>query len=431
MPVSESQHRAVEQVVKVIDARAYAYESGLQTTILGRQPDGWRNLLTKFEYVCKGRRTSDPVLYKYRDVIIVRRRVETPEVLGIFGKLVQESTLETGTEPEVVPMETGSSVYYESVRAWKREWSEWPGDIVSLNDSSQSRPRPPQTSLVSVDAPYYPSTVQVLYDLFGFRPINDSDYLNGRVILVVPDFRARVSKLTIGRDYLRAELDCAILQPSDVVGKTYAENSTRRLAQETVELASPLIELNLDDRATFASVALLSKSTGELLHEKSFDERRGWDDNDVVIKASEQEIEQMILLGETETIEFKRKLDRVRIARTVVAFANTQGGTIIVGVEDDGRVVGCDPNGVADTVANIVRDRCDPPPTVSTEVVEYEGKTLFLIRVEESTSQVHVEKEHGPLIRVNGTTRTPTSYELDRLYQRRNITEMLPQPRFL
>ena len=80
--------------------------------------------------------------------------------------------------------------------------------------------------------------------------------------------------LTLGRDYLRAEFDCVFAKPPELVVKAYAENSSRKLAQQTCELAEPLLEINLNDKATFVSVALLSKSTGELLHEKSFDEKR-------------------------------------------------------------------------------------------------------------------------------------------------------------
>jgi len=426
MPVSESDQKTFEHLRKIIDDRAPSYETGVQTTILGKQTGGWRNLLTKIDFVCKGRSTPDPVLYKYPDVIITRRQVGVSGVSGILLRLLQEGKLETGVEPDHVPMTTRIG-HHESFRSWRREWSKWPGDIVYFDPAEgQFHSGLPASSLIALDAPYYPTAGPALFDFFDSRPINDSDYLRGQVIVVIPDFRARISKLTLGRDYVRAELEFALSQPEDLLAKTYAENSGRRLAQETVQLAKPIIEMNLSDRATFAAIALLSKSTGELLHEKSFDEKRGWVDEDVIVKMSEQEIEQMLLLGETETVEFREKIEPVRLAKTIVAFANTRGGTIIVGVDDNHHVVGCDPKGLADTVTNVVRGRCDHPPDVSTEAVEYQSRTLFLIRVAESKDQVHVEKEHGPLIRANATNRTPTSYELDRLYQRRNNSGMLP-----
>lgn len=39
-------------------------------------------------------------------------------------------------------------------------------------------------------------------------------------------------------------------------------------------------------------------------------------------------------------VEFKEKLPKDGINKQIIAFANTQGGTIYIGVADDGDVVG-------------------------------------------------------------------------------------------
>ncbi|MGC9104093.1 MAG: helix-turn-helix domain-containing protein [Candidatus Methanodesulfokora sp.] len=44
---------------------------------------------------------------------------------------------------------------------------------------------------------------------------------------------------------------------------------------------------------------------------------------------------------EGETLEFKRSLsDFDEILATISAFSNTKGGRILVGVDDDGRIIG-------------------------------------------------------------------------------------------
>ena len=50
-------------------------------------------------------------------------------------------------------------------------------------------------------------------------------------------------------------------------------------------------------------------------------------------------IEQLIAQGETITLEFKDNFDREAI-EAAVAFANTKGGTILIGVSDKGQVKG-------------------------------------------------------------------------------------------
>ena len=53
------------------------------------------------------------------------------------------------------------------------------------------------------------------------------------------------------------------------------------------------------------------------------------------------ELRQLILQGENSGVEFKRDdLRPEQLAREVVALANFQGGRVLIGVEDDGRISG-------------------------------------------------------------------------------------------
>ena len=54
-------------------------------------------------------------------------------------------------------------------------------------------------------------------------------------------------------------------------------------------------------------------------------------------------IQQMLDAGESEILEFKQSLGEIReIIETAGAFANGQGGTIVIGVTNAGRVLGVD-----------------------------------------------------------------------------------------
>lgn len=53
------------------------------------------------------------------------------------------------------------------------------------------------------------------------------------------------------------------------------------------------------------------------------------------------EIRKLVALGEGENIEFKRKVAHPdKIVREIVAFANTSGGHLLIGVDDDGSIPG-------------------------------------------------------------------------------------------
>ncbi len=100
------------------------------------------------------------------------------------------------------------------------------------------------------------------------------------------------------------------------------------------------------------------------------------------------EFEQVLSKGENSTVEFKTwiyaKDMRERISLAVdelVAFANAKGGTVYMGVEDDGTVTGCNRYDVQKIMESIY-DRTRPALFTEIEVIHYEGKDVLAIKVE-------------------------------------------------
>lgn len=54
-----------------------------------------------------------------------------------------------------------------------------------------------------------------------------------------------------------------------------------------------------------------------------------------------EELDRLVALGENAFVEFKQRVpEPKRIAKEIVAFANSRGGSVLIGVEDDGGVCG-------------------------------------------------------------------------------------------
>lgn len=92
-------------------------------------------------------------------------------------------------------------------------------------------------------------------------------------------------------------------------------------------------------------------------------------------------------LNEGLTLELKRSVTD-DLKKTVVAFANTDGGTILIGIEDDKRVVGVeDSDGELLKLSNMVRDAIKPDVTMflaySSEVLE--GRSILRVTVQRGT----------------------------------------------
>jgi hypothetical protein len=97
----------------------------------------------------------------------------------------------------------------------------------------------------------------------------------------------------------------------------------------------------------------------------------------------------LIAAGEGPNIEFKRELPRTRgernFLRTVAAFANGEGGSILFGVADDGEVVGIEGGDVGrqtrDTITDLVRSQVTPLPPFKVETYPIDAKQDRLIVV--------------------------------------------------
>ena len=100
---------------------------------------------------------------------------------------------------------------------------------------------------------------------------------------------------------------------------------------------------------------------------------------------NEREFRDTLIRGETLTVEFKSDLkglpDRDLVA-AVVAMANTEGGLILLGVEDDGTVTGVQPlhQDVTGLVA-LIANRTNPSVAVTVEVVDWNKKKFLTIQV--------------------------------------------------
>lgn len=92
---------------------------------------------------------------------------------------------------------------------------------------------------------------------------------------------------------------------------------------------------------------------------------------------------------ESKTTEFKREYtDDLKYA--VVAFANTDGGKIYIGINDDGSVQGIqNADGTMLRITNMIRDVVRPDVTMFTECVteEIDGKTVIVLNVQRGTAR--------------------------------------------
>jgi predicted HTH transcriptional regulator len=127
-----------------------------------------------------------------------------------------------------------------------------------------------------------------------------------------------------------------------------------------------------------------------------------------------RDVNRLIEQGEGFTIEFKRKVSTPeKIARALIAFANTKGGHILFGVDDDGSIVGVESEkSEAALILEAGTVFCEPEILPAIDIVPFHGKDVIVATVMESADKPHYFT--GP---ANGS---PENSEGTRVYIRVN-----------
>jgi len=123
-------------------------------------------------------------------------------------------------------------------------------------------------------------------------------------------------------------------------------------------------------------------------------------------------LQQLLAQGESDTVEFKKSTGLIKaIVETLCAFANTHGGDLLIGVTDDGRVLG---QQVSDDtlkhVANEIKLNTDPKLYPTVRKVILENRTCLLVSIEDSPLKPHLAYGR-PFVRV-GTTNQRVDREM-------------------
>ena len=104
----------------------------------------------------------------------------------------------------------------------------------------------------------------------------------------------------------------------------------------------------------------------------------------------------MIREGEHQTQDFKYCIsDSKKIAKSLVAFANTDGGRLLIGVKDNGNIAGVRSDEEYYMIEAAAKIYSNPEIIFSTKQHHIEGKTVLEIRVESSSNKPHFAKDEN------------------------------------
>lgn len=95
--------------------------------------------------------------------------------------------------------------------------------------------------------------------------------------------------------------------------------------------------------------------------------------------------------GENIQCEFKRHFTTPeKIAKEMIAFANTKGGYILFGIDDDRTIIGVESEkSEAEMIEDAAENYCEPPIKYKLNYIAYKGKEIVAVTIPESMIKPH------------------------------------------
>jgi len=379
----------------------------------------WKNVVTKFHPKADSE-PSSPTTYNYGSTIIFSRSIEVEKSIEVLKNLRNEKKISL---PELKEYEAPTNLTREKIPRYEvsnsyREWEgfvlEWPSILYStsqVNISNSLLDEP----LISLNLPLYPYLKYAIEKDVGLK-----ETLSGKIVIVVPDYRARIKLVLRSKNKIKVELDVKRENLENLLCKYCCVSEKRKFYQDDIKFEKPEREVEFEDEINEFYFYLFTKE-GERIDYKegTYSGFLLYPTSGIETEQTQEFIRSIIEKGENEQVEFKERIpkDYKEFVESIVAFANKKGGTIFLGVDDKCNIKGAISEDLdEEKLRNIVRSNCEPVIEINTKIEEIDGKKIVLINVPEGEDKPYFVKERGPFIRVGSSDRVMTRSELDQIY---------------
>jgi len=357
----------------------------------------------------------------YGSFVLITKLLEPTEVCVLLEEIVEKRTLSIPDLPSIqLKGRLDQTIHFiPSMGQYGCIRSEWPGNYCKFDIQQESRGYPPRDLPAKLEYPLYPHGEKALID---FLELKTQYFTESFIAILVPDYRSRIRNLTIAGKKVRTDIESREVSLKDLVTKFYCEADSRSYHSENISCEKGYAEFEIDREPTRVLVHLLDSASGEDLDNRMFDYRWGDYGEGITIERSEMEVREIIRRGENENVEFKRDLTSPDdFLDTIVAFSNSSGGTIFLGVDDDTGILGFVEKD-KDRITNLIASNIEPTmqPRISTFALS--EKLITLISIPEGNDKPYSHRERGVYVRKGATDRHATRIDLDAIYSKRQST---------
>lgn len=358
------------------------------------------------------------------------------QTLAVAGRSVTLSQPTTRSQP--LRRQSHETGIYEAL--------EWPSTEFLLASSATLR-ADPMGHMVSESAPSFLSYYAAVADFFQLARTPLGTVISQNTVYRYQDVRGRIESVT----HLVATGTLQVTIKGRAADLT---SMTLELAGDSpgpYERLADVSESNSNMTAvTFTLPGGLPPGSWLLLKRGSewIDRRflsvpytRGDDAGITIVINPADRLESLIGRRERETVEFKQQISRSldsrrRLMKTVCAFANGNGGSILIGVTDDRDIVGIPPaavDSIRDQLTQIVNIWVYPRPPITFELLDIAGSNNVVLELMVGTgSELCGSGPPGetkiPYIRIGGVSERASTADITRIVQERTTGRLNTPP---
>lgn len=393
--------------------------------ILQKHNGLWKNFSTMLTLVKEG--VEEEIKYDYGEFILAKKLLPVEEGLSIISSLCSK----TGEKGKLSIPEYGEFILENLPIAYFVPSKQGQGFVKSLWPIRYFEGRLQQDQvcqdwnreLLNERLPYYPNLTEAAISLLDLKVENFSSY--GSVYVIVPDYRARVESLKLAFSKVDLKLHAPEIELDDLIVKLFAKSKERRVVLPDENPKSDLVSFDVGFQPEHLQAILVSKQDNMKIDGKEFATWRSQDEG-VFLERPEEEIVSLLKAGESQNLEYKKDVvdekGRNDLIETIIAFLNTNKGSILLGINDDGTTAGTHTN--AEDLQKMIHDCCDPPPTnVRLEEKMIEGNKIIIIDVAEGNDKPYQSKrDKNWYVRHNATDMRMERSELMKFVEEKRKT---------
>lgn len=406
--------KAFDEIKTTLSKRQESYGDVLVKFFVGDNGYGWKNAFTTFTILPKGT-THKTKEMNYGNIIYTEKIITLIEFIDSLDELIRESKLRVSEKFSVEfkgRYEVNPSLSYSPSNDRFLNL-EWPSNFYQFRTNEGVNV--PFGPYVNLSDPLYPDYTALISDKFGINAMHFHQFF-GSVVVFLPNYKAKITGMRL--DAKRLVMSTTKNIKDDLVAKFFLMNS-ENVEKPEIKVTESETTIPLNFVPSQIHVYLLNAKTGEHLDHRRIHLNWPAPSEELDLEIANEDIIQLIVSGESDRTEFKQEINKSaeRFVQTVIAFANTSGGTVFIGVSDSGEILGSYDQKLEETIQNVIRSNCEPTIKVKVENRTVSEKNIVLISVMEGEDKPYTYRGKGVFVRRGSTNRIASRYELDEFYK--------------